>query len=389
MIGGQRVKSASPAGVTQHMREETMAKIDSTNTETATSRPVTWYVDEQVQRGIWQEEVIPPALTGLSRPLAVFRAPRKTNLIMYDWHGDKSTFCPPTWWDLAIGSGACGLGCRACFLMLTHRIRRDPMRHLLYDNLEDFIHASERWLCEPGRRRQHTLGVGIDRSDSLLYEGVTSHVRSLAPLFANPAQNTHNNKLVLLTKSDNTRFLADIASAHRGNVVVTFSLNPERIADLWEGKWSDGERITPSIARRLAAARFAQEHGFEVRVRIDPILTPEGWEEQYAAFIAQVRSLGITFRYWTLGTYREKNVQLDAWRQRWELLPMEWQPQEGELEQDGTHRHLPEARRVAIYTTVRDLIHRQFPEARVSLCKETHSVRRAVSLCNADCNCLI
>jgi DNA repair photolyase len=262
------------------------------------------------------------------------------------------------------------------------------MRHLLYSNLEDFIHASERWLADPTRRRQHTLGVGIDRSDSLLYEGVTGHVRSLAPLFADPVQNTHSNKLVLLTKSDNTRYLTDIEPAHRCNVVVTFSLNPEPIADLWEGKWPDGERITPSIDRRLEAARYAQELGFEVRVRVDPILTPEGWEEHYAAFIAQVKTFGINFRYWTLGTYREKNVQLDAWRERWGLLEMEWQPDVGELEQDGTHRHLSEARRIAIYTTVRDRIQKSFPEARVSLCKETHSVRKAVALCNADCNCL-
>jgi hypothetical protein len=134
---------------------------------------------------------------------------------------------------------------------------------------------------------------------------------------------------------------------------------------------------------------LAQDLGFEVRVRVDPILTPPGWEALYAAFVAQVRAAGVAFRYWTLGTYREKNGQLDDWRARWGLLPMEWQPENHELVHDGTHWHLPEARRVAIYTTVRDLIRQQVPDARVSLCKETHSVRRAVALCNADCNCLV
>src|SRR2546421_6710229 len=358
--------------------------------QTVAGRPITWFVDEQVNSGTWREEEIAPEVSGVTRPLKIYRAPRKTNLIVYDWHGDKQTFCPPMWWDLAIGSGACGLGCRSCFLMLTHRIKRDPSRHLLYDNLDDFVHAAEKWLNDPARRRQHTLGVGIDRSDSLLYEGVVQHVRSLAPLFSDPHRNLSGNKLILLTKTANTHYLADIIPAHRANIVASFSLNPEPIADMWEGKWPDtGERITPSISKRLEAIKYAQDLGFEVRVRVDPILTPHGWEEHYAAFVAEVKSMHINFHYWTLGTYREKNAQLDGWRERWGLLPMEWQPRDDELVKDGTHRHLPEAHRIEIYTKVRDIIQREFPRGRVSLCKETHSVRRAVALCNADCNCLI
>ena len=358
--------------------------------ETSAGRPMTWYVDQQIAEGDWKQEVIPANVVGLSRPVVVYRAPRKTNLIAYDWHGDANTFCPPMWWDLAIGSGACGLGCRACFLMLTHRIKRDPLRHLLYDNLSDFEKAAEKWLTDPKRRRPHTLGVGIDRSDSLLYEGVAQHVRNLAPLFANPLMNKNNNKLILLTKTANTNYLLDVKPAHRRNIVASFSLNPESIADLWEGKWPDtGERITPSITERLDAVKYAQELGFEARVRVDPILTPSGRDDEYAHFVSQVKKKKIDFRYWTLGTYREKNAQLDAWRARWGLPEMEWQPEDHEMVKDGTHRHLSEERRVEIYQKVTAIIRREFPDARVSLCKETHSVRRALALCNADCNCLI
>ena len=34
------------------------------------------------------------------------------------------------------------------------------------------------------RQPQHTLGLGIDCSDSLLYEGMTGHARHLIPMFA-------------------------------------------------------------------------------------------------------------------------------------------------------------------------------------------------------------
>jgi DNA repair photolyase len=352
------------------------------------ARPVTWYVEHQVTTGKWREEVIPAEIVGLSRPLHVFRAPRRTNLIVHAWHGDRETFCPPTWWDLAIGSGACGLGCRACFLILTHRVRRDPCRHLLYDNVDDFQRAVERWLKDPRRGRFHTLGVGIDRSDSLLYEGVTGHVRRLAPLFGSPEYNPNGNRLILLTKTANVGYLEEVAPLHRRNIVVSFSLNPEAIADLWEGKWPDGERITPPIDRRLEAAKAAQEMGYEVRVRLDPILTPEGWEDLYADFVVQVKALGIRFRYWTLGTYREKNPQLDGWRERWGLPPMEWHPDETDLVKEGTHYRLSDEKRMETYTRVIDLIRREFPDARIGVCKETHTLRRKLGLCRACCNCL-
>lgn len=362
----------------------------SPTTVTEKGRPITWFVDQQVANGLWREEIIPADIVGLNRPIRVFRASRKTNLITYAWHGDSATFCPPMWWDLAIGSGACGLGCRACFLMLTHRIKRDPLRHLLYDNLYDFEKIAEKWLKSPKRKKQHTLGVGIDRSDSLLYEGVVFHVRNLAPLFGNPSLNMAGNKLILLTKSSNTHYLSDIIPCNRKNIVVTFSLNPESIADLWEGKYPDtGERITPPISRRLEAAQLAQELGYEIRIRVDPILTPPNWEDAYRNFVSEVKKRKLNFSYWTLGTYREKNNQLDAWRERWGLPVMEWQPSEGSLLKDGTHHHVSEIERIQTYSKVRDFIKTEIPQAKVSLCKETHSVRKAVALCNAECNCLM
>jgi hypothetical protein len=353
------------------------------------TNPVTWFVDQQVAEGRWRVETIPAEVVGLSRPMTVFRAPRKQNLITFRWHGDTDTFCPPLWSDLAIGSGACGLGCRSCFLMLTHRIQRDPWRHLLYDNLDSFSSAVISWLCHPQRKHTHTLGIGIDRSDSLLYEGVAPHVRNLAPLFANPRYNPQGCKMVLLTKTANSRYLEEVAPGQRGKIAVTFSLNPQAIADLWEGVYPDtGERIPPPIAARLEAARHAQELGYEVRIRFDPILTPQGWQEQYRDFIAQVKAAGLDFRYWTLGTYREKNAQLDTWREKWGLHPPGWQISNKGLAQEGTHFRIKAVHRSIIYRTAICLIRVQFPQAVIGLCKETHQVRKRTGLTNACCNCL-
>ncbi|MBN1311351.1 MAG: hypothetical protein JXB30_08015 [Anaerolineae bacterium] len=111
--------------------------------------PISWYVNEMVACGYWREEVIPAQTVGLSRDATVLRTSRKGDFIVHKWHGDRKTFCPPLYDDLATGSGACG-HCRACFLILTHRTRRDPWRHLLYDNVERFWVEAADWLKSKG-----------------------------------------------------------------------------------------------------------------------------------------------------------------------------------------------------------------------------------------------
>lgn len=388
-------------------------------------------VGAQLKTEKWREEEIPLEVTGLDRAIRVIRGPRlpKKSIFTYDWHGDKDTFCPPKWWDLAIGAGACGLGCRSCFLMLTHRAMNDPMRHRLYDNVEDYPDIVGCWLLasewpHPNRAGQMvkldkhtTLGLGIDRSDSLLYEGVTGHARRLIPLFVDPACNPQGRKLILLTKSANTHYLDYYSVIRPGvtqeewqrfyavcavyrqegftipNVAVTFSVNPDQVADKWEGKWPDTlTRITPHMDRRLEAAWFAQRWGFCVRWRLDPILPIAGWREIYRAWLEDaVDRFDAQPQYITLGSYREKNDQLDFWRARWGLPAMEYQP-EG-LTADGTHFHLSHEARAEIYSTIRQMIvevwtSRRRPVPAVSLCKESNALRRELWLCNAECNCL-
>lgn len=311
--------------------------------------------------------------------------------------------------------------------MLTHRAMNDPMRHRLYDNVEDYPEIVGRWLLasewpHPNRAGQMvkldkhtTLGLGIDRSDSLLYEGVTGHARRLIPLFADPVCNPQGRKLILLTKSANAHYLnyysvirtpstmlLDFATTCRDayrkfgkipNVAVTFSVNPDEVADKWEGKWPDTlTRITPHMDKRLEAAQRVADLGFCVRWRLDPILPIVGWREIYRTWLEDaVDRFDAQPQYITLGSYREKNDQLDFWRARWGLPAMEYQP-DG-LTHDGTHFHLSHEARAEIYGTIRQMIvevwsSRRRPVPAVSLCKESNSLRRELRLCNAECNCL-
>lgn len=373
-----------------------------TNNDDASS--VDAFVKSQIEQGVWREQIVSAEILGTPRPMTIYRAARKSNPVKHTWHGSTATFCPPKWYDLGIGSGACGYGCRFCFLMLTFRAMRDPMSPVVYNNLDDFQRQVRRWLVADDwktdaltplqqkirrvkRTSLDTLGLGIDCSDSLLFEGITSHARTLIPIFADPAFNPRGNKLILLTKSANTHYLDGLPITDR--VAITFSLNPEREADLWEGKYSDGVRITPPIWERLKACLHAQELGFEVRWRIDPILTPQGWEMDYLDFFEQAAAVGVSPRYITLGTYRQKNAQLDAWRAKWGLIAPEWEPVS--LEGDGTHEHILRDDRIRIYSRVAEMIvatRWRHGAPRFELCKEPHEMRRAVGVEGVNCNCL-
>ena len=341
-------------------------------------------VRKRVANGDYRLECIPAEILGVARPMEVYRAIRAKNNILKPWqpNTDDDSYCPAHWSDIAIGRGACGFRCRACFLILTHRVFCDPSRHVLYENVNDYEEAVKNELKRPGSN----LGLGIDCSDSLLYEGVAGHARRLIPLFANEKTNPFNRKLILLTKSTNVDYLKDLPTA---NILMTFSLNPESIADLWEGKWNDGVRITPRIEDRLAASAKAQEMGFEVRWRIDPILPVDNWQDIYRKIFFDAAQENHRPTRITLGTYREMGRSLLTIAGSWGLPPMEWLP--GKLGKDGMHYHIHEVERIKIYAKLKDYIESAWLHSGsvpiVALCKETKTVRAEVGITHNHCNC--
>jgi DNA repair photolyase len=364
-----------------HEKQEVVRIVPGLTNE---GKPFDWFVQTKVKSGVWRLECIRPQVLGTKRPLEVYRAERKGKLIK-PWlkQEDDDTYCPAHWADIAIGRGPCGYRCRACFLILTHRGFCDPSRHVLYENLDDYEAAVRKWLKKPNRKN---LGLGIDCSDSLLYEGVVGHASRLIPLFADQNTNPHGCKLILLTKSTNIHYLNGLPTT---NVILSMSLNPERIADLWEGKWNDGLRITPTIEERLEASKLGEAMDFEVRWRVDPIMPVDGWEETYTKFFETATLKGHRPQRITLGTYREMARSLSTIAKKWGLPPVEWELPE--LLRDGSHYHLPPNKRVEIYHFIRDAIenawHGTGHNPIIALCKESRTMRASMGLLHDRCNC--
>ena len=363
---------------------ETLPLIRTVPGVTDDGKPFDWYVQKKVESGEWRLECIQPEVLGTTRPLEVYRATRHGKIIK-PWmpEDDDATYCPAHWADLAIGRGPCGYRCRGCFLTLTHRVFCDPSRHVLYENLDDYEAKGRKWLKKPNRKN---LGLGIDCSDSLLYEGVTGHARNLIPLFADQTTNPHGCKLILLTKSANVHYLSGLPTT---NVILSMSLNPERIADLWEGKWDDGARITPSIEERLGASKIGEKMGFDVRWRVDPIVPVTDWRQTYSQFFEAAARQGHKPQRITLGTYREMGNSLHTMSRKWGLPPVEWMLPK--LSKDGSHYHLQRKQRLEIYHYIKESIKKAWRgnghQPITALCKEGRQIRREVGLLHDKCNC--
>jgi spore photoproduct lyase len=84
------------------------------------------------------------------------------------------------------------------------------------------------------------------------------------------------------TKSDNIKNFINVP--HGGNVVVSFSINPQKIV-------SEEEHRTASLSARLNAARISADRGFPVAFHIDPMIYFEGWQEHYSDLAQQVATM--------------------------------------------------------------------------------------------------
>jgi DNA repair photolyase len=339
-------------------------------------KPVTWFVEEMVRKGEWKPVTLPAELVGLACSITIFEAKRKSNFITkleMTPEDSATTYCPTNLWcDLRIGSGSCGLQCRRCFLVLTHRIKRDPRRHVIYVNYQDFERKVDRWLEDPSQGMN--LGAGIDCSDSLLYDKYTKITQWLIPMFG--GQKTSRLKmLVLLTKSVNVDQILDFA--HNGNVAVTFSLYPPEVAKVWE-------TLAPPVYDRVKASIKVQDAGYHTGWRLDPILGIEGYEKFYEGFLETARDMGARPERITLGTYRQfRNLKL--WCEKWGLPKLEYHP---EMEKDGDR--FREVDRFRILGSVIPLIKKIMPWAKIDLCKETHVIRDALGFGKKElmCNCI-
>jgi len=166
----------------------------------------------------------------------------------------------------------CPFDCAWCYLKGTFRFQPTKTKPVFKDRQKVETHT-RRFLTEV--TTPEILNTG-EIADSLMGEGLSEPFsKFILPIFEE--QNKH--KVLFVTKSDNVKHLLEIKP--HSQVIISFSLNADEVAKRWE-------KGAPSVDRRIEAGRKLSQAGYEVRVRIDPMVPVPDWEKQYTNLIDQI-----------------------------------------------------------------------------------------------------
>jgi spore photoproduct lyase len=201
--------------------------------------------------------------------------------------------------------------------------------------------------------------------DALAFDPLTDFSLQISGLFSK----YKNGVIEFRTKSTNVENLL-LLKHHPKNMIPSWTLSPERVVNAIEHK-------TPSLRERLDAARRCQDAGYQVGVRLDPIIIYEGWEEDYRMMVegilGKLDPRGID--YISLGTIKLHKLLIDVIRRRFpdsptitaELFPGV----------DGKYRCL-KFQRVDAYRKIASWVRGFDENIRMDLSIETDDVRELV-----------
>lgn len=258
----------------------------------------------------------------------------------------------------------CPYACAWCYLQGTLRFLegKTKPRPKDYARIERHLIA----LFEGDGVNPELLNAG-ELSDSLITE------RSKRPFskFVMELISTQDvHRVLFVTKSPEIGNLLNIENEKQA--VVSFSLNAESVAARWEK--------APKVADRIEAAGLLKDAGFEVRVRIDPMVPIEGWQKAYSELLDRVFSRFEPDRV-TLGSLRGLQSTINNARDK------TWTVYLGESSNWG--KKIPRSSRKLMYAAVIKKLNRDFGYRRVALCKETVQTWKDLGMdyTKIRCNC--
>ncbi len=263
----------------------------------------------------------------------------------------------------------CNYWCEYCYLYMTFYMRPQSLHYVnysrMFQEIDEFSQANV-------NKRFQVLNLG-ELGDPLATDDITEFSRIIIPYVANK----ENVKLLFLTKSTTIDNLLDLD--HNNRTILSWSVNCELIAEKMEHR-------VPKLRERIRSAAKAQESGYEVRFRIDPLFWFDGWKEQYAKVVEEIASRTKPSLI-TLGAYRPSKGLVSHIKARFpqsNLIRLEQT-----LVVDGGKKRFADEKRIKMYSYVSRLIKENMGDMKLALCKEPKRIWKASGIENIGmtCNC--
>jgi len=277
----------------------------------------------------------------------------------------------PNYWHFS-PYGFCPYDCQYCYLAGTPGVKFSPTVKIFVNMGEilDQIAAVASQLSEPTAFYLGKL------QDALALDPLTGYSRAMIPFFAQQ----RNARLTLLTKSANVDNLLDLQ--HRGNTILSWSLNPSQISDAFESN-------VPSPEERIAAMRRCAEAGYPLRAVIMPIIPIEGWQDIYTDFLKKLLE-SVPLERITLGQICSYSRAMHLTeRKLGKDNPISKMLEKGKSK-DGRIR-FPRKLRIKGYKYLVNTIRKLQPQLQIGLCMEEADAFKALGMENAigRCNCIL
>ena len=283
----------------------------------------------------------------------------KKNLLLCAFKGKFFKRCPGArpgliccnYFVLNLGQH-CEMDCSYCYLQ---SLINFPFV-TIYTNMEEALNE----LSEIAQdMKSHKLRIGTgELTDSLSLDDITLYSTHLLHYFKQYPHWT----LEFKTKSANVKNFVN--KEHRGNVIVSWSINPQYIVE-------KEEHGTASLNERLSAARLCRDKGFPVAFHLDPVIYHTDWKENYAKMIQKIISLfkPNEVSHISLGALRFQTEQRHIMRERFGMRSLVTQ---GEYfkSKDGKLRYDSQLRK-----TMFQFIFSQF---------KNHNIKWNIFLCMED-----
>ncbi len=259
----------------------------------------------------------------------------------------------------------CPFDCAWCYLKGTFRFQPTKAKPVIKDYQKIELHT-KRFLEEI--ETPEILNTG-ELADSLMGEGLSEPFsKFIIPMFEEQSR----HKVLFLTKSDNIKHLLGI-NPHN-NVIMSYSLNADEVAQRWE-------QGAPSVERRIEAAQKLSQAGYEVRIRIDPVVPVPDWKTHYLNLVDQIFANFTPSRI-TLGSLRGLQSTVNG------STDKSWVQYLKETSNWG--KKVDFETRYETYVTLTNHLEKNYNYTDIALCKETVAMWKKLGMeyKNIKCNCI-
>lgn len=258
----------------------------------------------------------------------------------------------------------CPYDCAWCYLKGTFRFHSTKTRPVVksYEKIE--LHT-RKFLEEVNV--PEILNTG-EIADSLMHENdELPFSKFIIPIFEE--QKVH--KVLFLTKSSNVENLLEIEPHNQ--VIMSFSLNAVPVARKWEK--------AASILSRIEAAKKVYNAGYEVRVRIDPMVPVKNWEKHYLHLLDMIFKNFMPERI-TLGSLRGLQSTINGCSDRSWVKYLK--------ESSNWGKKVDFKTRLEMYSEIIQELRNKYNFNKVALCKETVQTWKALKMDykKIRCNCV-